>query len=399
MSRLRALWSRLSPRLPRPTAPGVFALILSVDLFFTACFQQNNLLIFLACTVGAACVWSASGATFALAAIRVKRHVPPNVFAGEPVVIEYVVGNASRGLLCPPIRMREVLAGSGRGLTTSAGFLALVPRLAGRRQATVYADGLFRRRGVYSLTALDCVVECPFGLFRVARRIENVDEVIVYPALGSAPPGWRLEPSVLAASGTTQQSMTGEGEFAGLREYRPGDPAKWIHWKHSVRLGGQWLVREFDWTTQQGVVVLVDLSVPTIPSAQQWRRADLAASLTATLAQVLHREGHEVTVRFSGGVAPDHTILAGGRGIEGLWATLATLPPGGPPLTPGDLVAAGAVAGGSLPVIAVTCGHPESLGSLDRAPVAQTWVAHEPRTREMFGIGGVSADEREVFWG
>ncbi|MBI3097588.1 MAG: DUF58 domain-containing protein [Planctomycetes bacterium] len=399
MPRLRVLWSRVAPRLPRPTAPGVFAIILSADLFLTACFQQNNLLIFLACTVAAACIWSALGATFALAGLRIRRHVPPNVFAGEPVVIEYVVGNASRGLVCPPVRMREVLAAAGRATAAGAGFLCLVPRLAGRRQATVYADGLFRRRGVFSLTALDCVVECPFGLFRAARRIEMADEVIVYPALGHAPPGWRLEPHALAASGTTQQSMTGEGEFAGLREYRPGDPAKWIHWKHSARLGGRWLVREFDWTTQQGVVLLVDLAVPTIPPAQTWRRADLAASLVATLARSLHRDGHEVTVRFADGLTPEHTILAGGRGLEGLWATLATLPPGGSPLGPGELAAAGAVAGAMLPVIVVSCGHPDSLGAIDRSPPVQHWVAHEPRTREMFGIGGVSADERELFWG
>ena len=114
MARLRAAWSRLSPRLPRPTAPGAFVLLLALDLFLTACLQENNLLVFLACLSGATCLWSCAIGTWALARLQFRRHVPPNVFAGEPLVIEYVVANASRWVTSPAVRFHEV-AGIGRG--------------------------------------------------------------------------------------------------------------------------------------------------------------------------------------------------------------------------------------------------------------------------------------------
>lgn len=78
----------------------------------------------------------------------------------------------------------------------------------------------------------------PFGLFRAWSWITPDQSVLVYPRLlrDRRPPAHHDDPKARIAGGD---------EFAGLRDYHPGDPIRHIAWKASAR-HDHLLVREFD---------------------------------------------------------------------------------------------------------------------------------------------------------
>ncbi len=73
----------------------------------------------------------------------------------------------------------------------------------------------------------------PLGLFFSWVWLEADYAVLVYPKPESnAPP---LPQSSHRGTGTLER--TGDEEWSGLREYRPGDPSRWIAWKAVARTG------------------------------------------------------------------------------------------------------------------------------------------------------------------
>jgi len=97
-----------------------------------------------------------------------------------------------------------------------------------------------RRRGRLRLTRLEVATRYPFGLFRAWSVLYPEIDCLVYPApAGSAP----APPPAPGPSGH-QDAARGEDDFAGLKDYHPGDPPRRIAWKAHAR-GGELLVKEF----------------------------------------------------------------------------------------------------------------------------------------------------------
>jgi len=89
-----------------------------------------------------------------------------------------------------------------------------------------------RRRGRLALGRVVLATRHPLGLFRAWTRLDLDMATLVYPA----PAGVHELP----ASGgheTRESGVAGRGreDFAGLREYRPGDSPRQIHWKAVAR--------------------------------------------------------------------------------------------------------------------------------------------------------------------
>jgi uncharacterized protein (DUF58 family) len=97
-----------------------------------------------------------------------------------------------------------------------------------------------RRRGRLRLTRLEIATRYPFGLFRAWSVLHPEIDCLVYPApAGNAP----APPPAPGPSGH-QDAARGEDDFAGLKDYHPGDPPRRIAWKAHAR-GGELLVKEF----------------------------------------------------------------------------------------------------------------------------------------------------------
>ncbi len=78
----------------------------------------------------------------------------------------------------------------------------------------------------------------PFGLFYRRARARVASEMVVYPRtfdVAGLPPSVSLDAERADQSEAPTLHRGHGGEFWGIREYRPGDPARLIAWKRSAR--------------------------------------------------------------------------------------------------------------------------------------------------------------------
>jgi uncharacterized protein (DUF58 family) len=228
------------------------------------------------------------------------RDAPPAgpVFEGDGLELE--VGLDTSGAPRGPARVvgfigsREISAATG-----------LVPR-RGWRQPVELHD---LRRG--PVGARDWMVESSdlAGLFRGRRASPDAEVALVLPkfaALDRRPMTRELEASVAApraGSGT---------ELFGVREYRPGDSLRRIHWRSSAR-HGELVVREYE---PPGVQTLGIFCDPCPSSAEV---ADQLARIAASEAWDCIRNGGRV-VLWGPGLVP-----SGPGEARSIWAALEWL--------------------------------------------------------------------------
>ena len=119
--------------------------------------------------------------------------------------------------------------------------------LGGGKSEEVRLKLIPKRRGVLVLDDLRVELPDPFGLFQRCRPTGNeAGEILVIPRRYKLPPLDLGGQSELKIGGETASTVKGEGgEFMGLREYRPGDSPRHMHWKAWARTG-QPIVKEFE---------------------------------------------------------------------------------------------------------------------------------------------------------
>lgn len=112
-------------------------------------------------------------------------------------------------------------------------------KLAGQRNNRVTISMTAQRRGMIQLDDLRVLLPDPFHFFQRARRVAApVNRIAVLPRRYRLPP-LRL-PGVAqfqAGDDATSRQNGSSGEFTSLREYRPGDPPRMIHWRSWAKTG------------------------------------------------------------------------------------------------------------------------------------------------------------------
>ena len=136
------------------------------------------------------------------------------------------------------------------------------------------------RRGRVTFTATSVARRDPLGLVRALRRQPAPDTLLVlprrYPLPAVALPGARrYQPGGIALASSVGDSE----EFVSLRDYRPGDPLKRIHWRSWARTGKP-VVREY----QDEFFVRHALVLDTFARTDQGERLEAAVSVAASLA-------------------------------------------------------------------------------------------------------------------
>ena len=95
------------------------------------------------------------------------------------------------------------------------------------------------RRGVVVLGDLRATLPDPFGFFQKCVAVEAAPQtMIVLPKRHPLPPVELPGGAAFRINGEANTNSVGNsGEFIGLRDYRPGDPQRQIHWKSWARTG------------------------------------------------------------------------------------------------------------------------------------------------------------------
>lgn len=179
--------------------------------------------------------------------------------------------------------------GAGTGVVTREGW----SRVRWTRDA---------RRGVIGMSNWHFGTSDPLGLFRGIRALPDGEVGLVLPTFKSL--AERREAREAEASVAAPRAGYGNEPF-GVREYRPGDSLRRIHWRSSAR-HGELVVREYEPPGVQTLTMLVD---PRPPSSEI---ADQIARIAASEAWDCLRAGGRV-------------VLGGGLETRDIWDVLEWL--------------------------------------------------------------------------
>ncbi len=135
------------------------------------------------------------------------------------------------------------------------------------------------QRGLYRFPPLALASSGPFGFFRAQRRLAVPGEILIYP---SYQPLKRLR--LLERRGYTQSQRLRVGasdDLLGVRDYRPGDSLRHVHWRSTARRG-KLVVKEFADEEELSLTVVLDLAAGGSVGQGKYATFETAVRLAAT---------------------------------------------------------------------------------------------------------------------
>ncbi|MBN1673423.1 MAG: DUF58 domain-containing protein [Kiritimatiellae bacterium] len=272
----------------RLTRGGATLLILILFALAVATPGSAPLFIVLACMAALLAV-NVPCALLAVRGVSVRRDHPSHAKEGAPIGVRlHVTNHSGTG--------RVLLRLYDSGPAPRGDEPVQIPLLPGRRTETVSYTCNAGRRGVYRFRSCRVESSSPFGLVNARRRVRAESELVVYPLyyelMGATFPFHKSYSGLTAAPG----SRPGEGpSFFGLREYRPGDPIRKIHWPSTVRARTV-MVKEFEEDMHSSITILLDNYRPSVVGHGAATNLETAVRAAASLANYTLVNGHPTTL-------------------------------------------------------------------------------------------------------
>ncbi|HEY9854453.1 MAG TPA: DUF58 domain-containing protein, partial [Stenomitos sp.] len=263
-------------------------------------------------------------AALSLRGLRVSLRPAERTTAGEALACTVALEHAGRS----PRRFLSLLArplGARRGVGPFRGLLvpedwghALVLEVKPGERTLVPVAFPAPARGVYRLPSL--VVQAPaYGLGAVHRSVPVEAEVLVRPRVTDLP-RLRWIHGSLAADREDRSAAPSAGYelIRTVREYRPGDPLKSVHWRTTAKTGELRVKETEGEAAAGGVAIALDLGAGHTPETYE-HAIEVAASLCA----YAHGQGIAVTLYSQEGEPADQSL----EGQLDWLATRSTPPP------------------------------------------------------------------------
>ena len=251
----------------------------------------NNLLYLLVSLLLGLIVVSGVLSEQSMRRLRFTSITPGEMYAGRAAVFGVRVFNRKRWRPSHSISL-EIVEGDA---TPSATYL---PRLEARGERLVTWQTTAARRGRVSFPRMRMVTRFPFGLFVKAGQIRLDAETIVYPSVRPIDGERRRE---IGGGGATARRRGRGNDLYNLREYRPGDDPRLIHWRSTAKTSVL-TVRELEADTT------VDTRIVLEGSGSRASVLEAGLSEAASLVEYLIRRGGGVEL-----AGPD-IIVPLGRG-------------------------------------------------------------------------------------
>jgi uncharacterized protein (DUF58 family) len=225
-----------------PTRAGMGLVAMLVVLGLVAANPGLNLLLLLFGLGAGAVAFNAWAARRQVNVAQTRRILPDVAAVGRPTTIRYEVRNPSRRTA---LRGLWIVDGCGPRSAHLPTAVTWVPHVPPGQTAAAEATVVPVRRGLCRIDAMRLASKFPFGLYRRLRDVHQPETLLVWPALWRPRIDWLARTSRVPVSrpASSSQRPRGADEFFGMREYRPGDNVRWIHWRRSASLD-RLLIRE-----------------------------------------------------------------------------------------------------------------------------------------------------------
>lgn len=262
-----------------------------------AALRDINLLFILAGMMMGPLLFNWRLVVLAVRRLEVNRRLPEQVFAGRPFLVEIFGENQRKHLGSSMLVIEDAIAPEGteegtpkKSRKTSVKvILPFVPPRQSRKEA--YRVTL-PRRGKYRFGPLQVSTRFPMGLVRAAARFRQFERIVAFPRLGRLAPQWMrlLESHRYGRHQVHSRQGPIDGDYYGLREWRPGDSKRWIHWRTTAKLG-KLAVRQFEQQQNRDMALVLDLWQPERPTDDDLGRVEFAISFAGTVVDELARRG------------------------------------------------------------------------------------------------------------
>ncbi|MFM7320691.1 MAG: DUF58 domain-containing protein, partial [Armatimonadota bacterium] len=234
-------------------------------------------------------------------AYTAARHHRPTAVEGKPFDLRTRLTSRG-GMPQAGVSLREELPAAFREVGDPSGPMDWWDGREGERAIVV--EPLVR--GVHRFTTVRVDGSDPLGLFFFEADLPCASQVVVHPAPlpGFERGAWGGGPiGVRERDGTARR---GEGlEFHGVRDYRPGDSRRRVHWRTSAKRG-RLAVVEFEKAFRQDLLLAIDLGPDCAVGAGRETPLEHAIKAAATLIDRTLSQGGGVVLATAQGTARIH---------------------------------------------------------------------------------------------
>jgi uncharacterized protein (DUF58 family) len=254
---------------------------------------SNNLLILVLSFLLAALLVSGMVSNIVLYGLSVSLSLPEAIHADQNTVLFLTLRNLKKRLPSFALMLRG--CSDGTGIKTKLnGFFGLetcFPYVGAEESLTLKQACEFPQRGSYQINGFEIRTRFPFGFFTRLRKVNAEGRITVYPALVPLDRLLGLYPFL---RGQEALSRKGSGmTLYNIRDYRPGDDARFIHWKSSGKLS-RLLVREFVEEEDVWSHLLFSTHLPD-PTEEQLNRFEKGVSCVTSIACFYRRRRRPFT--------------------------------------------------------------------------------------------------------
>ncbi|MBI3468153.1 MAG: DUF58 domain-containing protein [Planctomycetes bacterium] len=314
---------RLNSSAPHPPSPwpgrrlrltreGWAALGLTIWILGAALMSHASLILLVFCMLVGILVVSTLQTIRNARNLAATLRLPDHAAAGQPFRLEFVVHNRRRFGTARAIALTSELQPATGDIKPSV----FLPAVAPRSQVTERKELTLQDRGLYRFSDPELITRYPFGFLEQSVRLGGPQELLVYPRLGKLSRRFLhvQREDHLRRQGHRPGVSPEEADYHGLREFRPGDSPRWIHWATTARRA-RLMVREFEARHNRDVAVLLEPWLPARGDDDDRRLLELAISFAATLlVELCKRESSHVLL----GIASDPPVIRHGQSCERL---------------------------------------------------------------------------------
>jgi len=242
-----------------------------------------------------------------LAHLDARRSLTANAFEDEEVRVEIALDNRGRA----SVSLVEILDSFGAALAEGKALLDPGPLRPGRRHRLGYRTLCSRLWGVYTVGPLALSVADPLGLFSARRLLPDLRPFDLFPRVH--PVGGLDQLGARTSFAPTDATAARPGTSAvylGVRDFRPGDDLRRVHWPATARHGRP-MVKELELDLSPYFSLFLDLERKHRAGTGQKSTREYVVRTAASLLATAARRGDTVQLFGEGRQA---LAVAPGRG-------------------------------------------------------------------------------------